>query len=138
MKLWFRVLGYLKPYWKHLFVSTFCTVLFTIFSGAMVWLVAPTVKTVFMAPAKPQAWREGPSPIGGGGWLAKLRVEAKAKAYSLIGGGSKLATLKRLCLLIIVVVFLKNLFFFDIQMNQAISRMAQFSVIKIIVASKES
>ncbi len=31
-----------------------------------------------------------------------------------------------------------NLFFFDIQMNQAISRMAQFSVIKIIVASKES
>ncbi len=90
-------------------VSILCTVLFTLFSGAMVWLVAPTVKTIFMTPDEPQTLKKVPLQTD---FLSGLRVQVKEKAYSLIMGRTKLATLKRLCLLILIVVFLKNLFFY--------------------------
>ncbi len=109
MKLWLRVLGYLKPYWSHIVISVGCTLLFVLFSGAMVWLVAPTVKTVFMAPIQPQVFKEAPV---GSDFLSGFKAQVKEKAYSLIIRGTKLATLKRLCLLILIVVFLKNLFFY--------------------------
>lgn len=109
MRLYLRVLGYLRPYWRHIVVSILCTVLFALFSAAMVWLVAPTVKTIFMTPDEPQTLKEMPLQTD---FLSGLRVQIKEKAYSLIMGRTKLATLKRLCLLILIVVFLKNLFFY--------------------------
>jgi len=109
MGLWLRVLSYLRPYWRLIVVSILCTFLFALFSGAMVWLVAPTMKTIFLDSSEPQTLKKAPLQTG---YLSGFKDQIKGKAYSLVMGKTKFATLKRLCLLIIIVVLLKNLFFY--------------------------
>lgn len=121
MSLFIRVVAYIKPYWKHLAISVICTVLFTAFSGATVWMLTPLMKTLFTSEAAtslPQGADGGTQksaieelsgqPLG----LAKLKGLFKAKTYALLVSESKLDSLKRLCLAILLVIFLRNLFFY--------------------------
>ena len=47
MKTYFRILKFVKPYWKHLTASVFCTILFALLSGASVYLSIPLLETLF-------------------------------------------------------------------------------------------
>jgi subfamily B ATP-binding cassette protein MsbA len=121
MRLFLRVLAYIRPYWRHLAISIVCTVLFTLFSGATVWMLTPLMKTVFLSEqadspargledgAEETAVESLSEPDIG---LAKLKSLMKARTYALMAGRNKLDTLKRLCVAILLVIFLKNLFFY--------------------------
>lgn len=67
------------------------------------------MKTIFLDSSKPQTLKKAPLQTG---YLSGFKDQIKGKAYSLVMGKTKFATLKRLCLLIIIVVLLKNLFFY--------------------------
>ncbi|MCK4271196.1 ABC transporter ATP-binding protein [bacterium] len=121
MSLFLRVAAYIRPYWKHLSVAVICTILFTVFSGATVWLLTPLMKTVFTSDvvtatnegvdeSSPESTIEGLSGQTPG--LARLKDLFKARTYSLLIGESKLDSLKRLCFAILLIIFLKNLFFY--------------------------
>jgi len=121
MNLFLRVVTYIRPYWKHLAISIVCTILFTAFSGATVWLLTPLMKTVFVsekvAPAEEVADGHVQESVGerlsdGNPGLARLKNLLKTQTYNLLTGKSKLDSLKRLCLAILVVIFVKNLFFY--------------------------
>ncbi|KAB2844125.1 MAG: ABC transporter ATP-binding protein, partial [Melioribacteraceae bacterium] len=47
MKTYFKILDYVKPYWKHLGISIFCTILYALLNGASVYLTIPLLETLF-------------------------------------------------------------------------------------------
>ena len=121
MRLFLRVVAYIKPYWRHLAISMICTVLFTLFSGATVWMLTPLMRTVFLseqAISLPQGIEDGAEKSAAEGFagqdfgLGELKSMMKARTYALLAGQNKLDTLKRLCWAILLVIFIKNLFFY--------------------------
>jgi len=118
MRLFLRVAAYVKPYWRHLFISVICTMLFTILSGASVWILMPLMRTVFVAEdvSSPAAGEEvqksvqslADESLG----LSELKTRLKDRTNQLLAGRNKLDSLKRLCWTILVVIFLRNLFFY--------------------------
>jgi subfamily B ATP-binding cassette protein MsbA len=121
MRPFLRVVAYIRPYWRHLAVSIICTVLFTLFSGAAVWMLTPLMRAVFLseqASLPAQELEDGAKETaverlsGRDLGLAKMKSLMKAKTYALLVGQNKLDTLKRLCGAILLVIFLKNLFFY--------------------------
>lgn len=114
MSLFLRVVAYIKPYWKHLVISILCTFLFTILSGATVWLLTPLMRTVFLAQevSTPSQTKKAETADSALGNLTGLKTVIKAKTYTLFAGKDRLDTLKRLCISILLVIFLKALFFY--------------------------
>jgi len=118
MRLFWRVLSYIRPYWKHLLVSILCTVMFTALSGATVWLLTPLMRTVFLsqeaAPAISAVEQEAGSPeleiTGKRLDLSRLKDQLRSWTTALFAGRSQLDSLKRLCLAILVIILLRNLF----------------------------
>jgi subfamily B ATP-binding cassette protein MsbA len=118
MHLLWRVLSYIRPYWKHLLVSILCTVLFTALSGATVWLLTPLMRTVFLtqqsSPASSTLDRESISPeveiTGKSLDFSRLKEQIRSWSYTLFTGKDRLDSLKRLCLAILLVILLRNLF----------------------------
>lgn len=47
MKTYFKILDYVKPYWKHLSLSILCTILYALLNGASVYLTIPLLETLF-------------------------------------------------------------------------------------------
>jgi subfamily B ATP-binding cassette protein MsbA len=114
MSLFLRVVAYIKPYWKHLVISILCTFLFTLLSGATVWLLTPLMKTVFLAGevstgSEALKAKATDSALES---LARLKTYVKSKTYALFAGQNRLDSLKRLCIAILLVIFLKALFFY--------------------------
>jgi subfamily B ATP-binding cassette protein MsbA len=125
VRLFARVLGYIRPYSAHLAASILFTVLFTLFSGLMVWMLMPTLETLFgtspvvgvVTTALPSAPVPVPSGSEGQGvagidlsGIERIKSALKDATRDLIGGPTPGATLLRLCLIYLLVVLLKNLF----------------------------
>jgi len=113
-----RVFSYIRPYWKHLIISILCTVMFTALSGASVWLLTPLMRTVFLSQETDlRGAPDGAGPASGeleitgkSLDLSSLRERIQSRTYALFAGKSPLDTLKRLCLAILLVILLRNLF----------------------------
>jgi len=125
MALYFRILRYLKPYWKSLLGSLVCIFFFTLFSSASLVSIIPFLGTIFDAPQSRQAAVQAPAQPAGGeiaaaapagsgpGLSASLRARLtryKDQAVAWLTGGSRRDALKRLCLFIILMIFLKGFF----------------------------
>jgi subfamily B ATP-binding cassette protein MsbA len=116
MKLYFRLLPHLRPFLRHLFFSVLFSVLFAVFSAALVWMLGPLVETLFVktspVPVAVTALPDGraiPSEIPKvQNWNQKL----KQKLQESILAGKKTEALGRICLVIILLAFLKNLFYY--------------------------
>ena len=117
MRTYRRLLGYVTPSWKSLTGSILCTICFTIFSGVLVLLVGPFLKTIFSSEGFTlqdemtfsEDERASPKTLP---FLSDISSKMKAAAARLIAGETRLESLKRLCLLVIVVAFLKNIFLY--------------------------
>jgi subfamily B ATP-binding cassette protein MsbA len=117
MKTYKRLLTYVTPSWKSFVGSILCTICFTLFSGLLILLVGPFLKTVFstdgfviqdQVPTVEQ--KPGPSKILPS--LSGLSAKLKALAARLLTAETRLESLRRLCLLVIIVAFLKNIFWY--------------------------
>lgn len=121
-----RVLGYLRPYWGYLAGSVVCTLLFTFFSGLMVWMLMPTLETLFnteqvveqQVEGVPSLARQAPEPaappssqlLPSASVLQDLKDTLKDATRGLIQGPTPRDTLVRLCLVYLLVVLFKNIF----------------------------
>jgi len=118
MHSFWRVLSYIRPYWKHLLVSILCTVMFTALSGATVWLLSPLMRTVFLAQeAAPEISADDQETdateltiTGKSLNLSRLKAQIRTWTRTLFTGKDQLDSLKRLCLAILVIILLRNLF----------------------------
>ncbi len=108
MRIFFRILQYLRPYWKRLALSIVCTVFYSIFSGASIYLSIPLVETLFDQSSSQVQTPPRNSVVPNGIIGGKQQLEDLIK--SLIFTGSKTESLFKICVVILIAFLLKNLF----------------------------
>jgi ATP-binding cassette, subfamily B, bacterial MsbA len=116
LKLYLRILSYIKPYWPHLTSSLLCILLFTVFNSALTLSVIPFLNTIFnqqelQKPAIPPA----DSNVTGqavptGGTLFQYKNKIETFVYTRLIGTDQHRALRKLCLIIVLLFFLKSLF----------------------------
>ena len=99
-------LKYINPFQRYplkLAGTAICTLFYVAFNALALWLVAPVLKVIFL-PGKTEAL---PVPAAG---LEGVYETMKAWTWQVLGGGDPANMLPRLCIALIVVFTLKNIF----------------------------
>ncbi|MBL7023510.1 MAG: ABC transporter ATP-binding protein [Candidatus Marinimicrobia bacterium] len=104
MKLYLRILSFVKPYKVIAFLSIVASVFFVMMNAFSLWMISSLLSTI-MQPDKITKF----SPITESSTLIN---KLEFYANSLIGGGSQVDQLKMLCLLLLGSFLLKNVFFY--------------------------
>lgn len=110
-RLYFRIISYLKPYYKELILVVICNFGYIVSSALSVWMVAPVITTLFDS-AGVGGTAQQPLPGVTDANFLNLNAWLKAKIQTLLPAGDPLVTLKWLCLVIFVIFLLKNLMAF--------------------------
>ena len=115
MNTYLRIIGYVKPYWKHLIVTFVFTILFAVFSGASIYLTIPLLDTLFQETSSKDittnqstSIEESPGIIPD--FLENIKQEITTSFNNYILTGEKTDILIRICLLIVAAFILKNIF----------------------------
>jgi len=117
-KVYFRVIKYVKPYWRHLIGVLLTTIFFTIFSGLSIYLTIPLLETLFQTEI--QAENSNLSTVelnlkpkaetSGSGFLSSIKDELSGVMFSFIDKPSKRESLFRICLIIVLAFLFKAIF----------------------------
>ncbi len=107
-----RLLTYFKPYRKHLALSLVAVVLLAATSALLVYLATSLFTSIF-GNASPIMGQMTP-PVGAesGGLLTEWRTSAESIVRNLLFTGERVHDLGILCIAILIVTLLKNLFFY--------------------------
>ena len=123
-RTYLRIVHYARPYWKHISLSIFCTVLYSILSGVSIYLFIPLLNILFGSPASGQApTQTTPVPFG----LSDLLGGIKESFLHFMLAGTQMEALFRICAIIIVAFLLKNFFGY---MQSYLMNFAEEGVIK--------
>ncbi len=114
MKLYLRIIRYMKPYWASLVGSILCILFFTIFNLLFQIAVIPFLNTIFQSDQK-QAQTEQVSESAGltaaiPDRFEKSKEELKEKVFALFQGDDPSNALLRICILILLITLFKNIF----------------------------
>lgn len=104
-----RVLGYMRPYRKRLALSILCSLIYSIFSGVSIYLIIPLLETLFGSTPQTSV----PAPAGPSitpGWFTGLKETVTNTLNSLVFTGDLQESLIRICAVIVIAFFIKNLF----------------------------
>jgi subfamily B ATP-binding cassette protein MsbA len=109
MKTYLRILSFIKPYWKHLLLSIICTIVYAVFNGLSIYLTIPLLQALFYGEPAEQAKAAdaNPSTLN---FFAKIGDQISDYFNSLIMTGDKSEILLKICLVLVIVFFLKNVF----------------------------
>ena len=111
MNIYFRLLGYLRPYARTLALSILCAIAFSLFSGLAIYLTIPLLETLFHSTGQPSQVSAPSVAIPGvSDWISGIRESVAAHFRSLILTGDVQSSLVRICVIIVLAFFLKNLF----------------------------
>ncbi|MCD6165321.1 ABC transporter ATP-binding protein [candidate division KSB1 bacterium] len=116
MQIYLRILKYVKPYWGLLLGSLVCILFFTFFSSATLVSVIPFLRTIFntetttlsheISPPASDSDQRAQIPLS----LSKKKQKIEAKLNRFLIGGDRRQGLARICVLILIIIFFKNLF----------------------------
>lgn len=114
MKTYKRILGYVKPYWKHLLLSIVCTILFALLNGISIYLTIPLLDTLFQETAKKEAVTQTSTvnttvailPQ----WIIKFKDDVSSSFNHYVLSDDKMQSLFNICLLVLFSFLLKNIF----------------------------
>ena len=112
MTLYLRVISYAKPYWHFMAGAIVCMMVFAIMSSITVWIALPLLQTLFGKEAPESADFQPNAPVDRieeTTGLLGIREMLKEETNAIIVGDSKTETLQRLCVIIFLVLFLKNI-----------------------------
>ena len=117
MRLYFRILRYVKPYRFSVFLSLLSSFLYVMMNAISLWMVSSLISNIMMSENVTSIKIDSAS----GGIHQKLE---SLSAY-LVGSGNQLSQLKMLCILLFSSYVLKNIFFFinNISLSFAQNRM---------------
>ncbi len=105
LKIYFRLLRYVRPYKKFLGASMMATVFYSVFSGASIYLIVPLLNTLF-SQGSPQVI---PVPSSAAA-LERARIAAENFVNQFIFGGTKSGALLIICVVIVAAFFLRDFF----------------------------
>ncbi len=116
MKLYLRLFPHLRPFLRHLFFSGVFSVCFALSSAALVWMLGPLVGTLFVKAPLNSAAVAAPESSGGlqngihevKNWNLQLKHSLEKTVLS----GNKVQALGKICLFIILLAILKNIFYY--------------------------
>lgn len=108
-----RVLTYIKPYRKHLSASVVFSILYALLNTISVYMLIPLLNTLFQEkgalPAESKTVSQTvDSPIGN--WFSNLETEISNAFKNFVFSGTEKEILLRICILILLAFFLKNIF----------------------------
>lgn len=110
-KTYFRILTYLKPYWFNLLLSIICTILFALFNGLSIYLSIPLLGTLFNEQEVQQTEVTTKSDnVLLPGFVEQTLNSITDYFENAILSGSKYDVLSKICLVILIAFFLKNIF----------------------------
>ncbi len=109
MKLFKRVLKYLKPFRFHIALSMTFSILFALFNGITIYLMVPLMNALFQ-PDKNKAVETAASANQGGSFLGSAK-ESLVKVFNdyILSGDTHIVLLK-ICTILLVSFLLKNAF----------------------------
>ncbi len=113
MRTYFRILSFVKPYWKYVISSITFTIFYALLNGASVYLTIPLLSTLFQENKNAVAKQ----PTNGGAatsilpdwltnWFHKLATDFQHFVFS----GDTSDVLLKICVLILITFLGKNLF----------------------------
>ncbi len=108
MKAFLRVLGYIFHYKALVFLAVICSLMYAAMNGFSAYLIGPFMKTLFSAGG--EVSNGGAVAVAGEGAREGLKYSFQKGVNDILGTGEPVSVLGRLCLVIIVVIVIKNLF----------------------------
>lgn len=115
MKTYFRVLTYIKPYWKHLTASILCTIFFALLNGASIYLTIPLLDTLFQQSGTENTRQNTSSTIEKTTtilpeFVNDLREHISTAFNNFVFSGSQIDALVKICIIILIAFLAKNIF----------------------------
>jgi len=114
LKTYFRILKFVKPYWKHLSLSVIFTILFALLNGLSVYLTIPLLDTLFQESIR-KGTVEQTSTIEKASsilpdWIVKVGDNISNSFNEFVFSGNKTEALMKICFMVLFAFFLKNIF----------------------------
>ena len=107
-RTYLRLVGYVKPYWKHVGVSVTATLIYSFFSGISIYLFIPLLNMLFHP-----GQMDSTSAIGTGGGLpvfSNAIDAARQFVLNVIFRGTQMDALLSICIIIVIAFLFKNVF----------------------------
>ncbi len=112
LRVYLRVLAYMKPYWRSLVVTLILMAVVAVFGGVSIGMILPFMNVLFSG-GELGAGEAGTGAVGlfGGvaGSLDTVQERVRQEVLSFYAAGSPLETLGRICLSILVLYLVKGL-----------------------------
>ena len=117
-KSYYRVLRYIKPYWKHLILVLLTTILFSVFSGFSVYLTIPLIETFFQTEISSTVQSSSVNNMqieketiknNEIDFLQKVKNAISDLLHKYVMTGTKKDSLFRICIIIVIAYLLKNI-----------------------------
>ena len=110
MSVFRRIVRHMRPYRKRLALSVICSIIYSIFSGVSIYLIIPLLETLFGgSPASSSSVVPG-APSLTPDWLVTFKAAVSQVMQDLIFSGDAHDSLLRICVVIVLAFFIKNLF----------------------------
>ena len=114
MNTYFRILKFVKPYWRHLVLSVVFTILYAVLNGLSVYLTIPLLDTLFQESSKIEVI-EQPSSVGQASsilpdWIVNVGDDISNSFNEFVFTGAKTDALLKICFLVLVAFLFKNIF----------------------------
>lgn len=111
MRIFFRILSYVRPYWRTLVLSVISTIMFSIFSGASIYLTIPLLETLFdQSPTEVHFIQTPPKNQLVPNEIVGIKRTTENVIRNFLFDGTKSEALFKICSLIFIVFFFKNVF----------------------------
>jgi len=113
VKTYFRILAFVKPYYKYISGSIIFSVLYALANGASVYLFIPLLDTLFLAKGESVHKIQETSAHASSlipDWILSIKDAAASAFNNFVFSGTKYDALSRIVLLVLLAFFLKNLF----------------------------
>lgn len=113
MRTYFRILNYIKPYWKHLTASVIFSIFQALLNGASIYLAIPLLDTLFQQAGVASADSSSVSqnvPAQSSGSIGGIINDVINYFKEIIFSGDTSEILLKICILIVIAFLGKNLF----------------------------
>lgn len=114
MKTYFRILNYVKPYWRRLLFTFVFSFLFALFNGISVYLSIPLLDTLFQESSRGTILNDQSEESVSSSllpdWIENIKDDITKSFNDIVMTGDKLDVLINICIVILLAFLLKNIF----------------------------
>jgi len=110
MRTYYRVVAYIKPYWKHLSASITFSILYAALNGLSIYLFIPLLDTLFTGGNSMQQIKKQAESSSVTNWFSQVINDIIQTFRDFIFNGTQSQILFKICILILIAFFLKNVF----------------------------